>query len=272
MPSRKLSSKNQPKKAQTGSTALYNSVFAALTVGLLLLSLPQAAQAGPGLDQFMSFVQIHIFNNVMYLFGGVALALGFYYGFKLIATANTESALSEAGLSVVYALFGFAVIALAKPFSLTFGGGINPILLRTSITEGIIPYLLETASAIFTVISTLAGIRMIASRGDTGESQKARTLLVYNVIGIVLMLAADAIVFSVSSGTPGRVQAELVGIGLFLLTIIGALSVVAIILSGIFLIVSVEDSLKERAKRTITGTLISLGVVMISYTVLISLV
>ena len=56
---------------------------------------------------------------------------------------------------------------------------------------------------------------------------------------------------------------------LWMLTLIGFICVAALIAAGIMLIVSIDESLKDRAKRIVIGTLISLLIVVASYTLII---
>jgi hypothetical protein len=49
------------------------------------------------------------------------------------------------------------------------------------------------------------------------------------------------------------------------LTLLGAASVLAMIVAGILLIVSVDEALKERAKKIVIGTIIALVLTLMSY-------
>jgi len=58
---------------------------------------------------------------------------------------------------------------------------------------------------------------------------------------------------------------ELAGIARFLLTIFGALAVIGILAAGVMLIVSVDESLKDKAKKLVIACMIALVIVIASY-------
>ena len=243
-----------------------------LATGLLLL-IPSTASAGAGTALLNAFVMDRVIGPALIVFGALSLLGGFYYGFRLIVSANNESALSEAGNSIVYAVFGFAVIALALPFSEAFGnvGGINTAILIPGIAS-LVQYITIAGSGSFVFMLTIIGIRILSTQGDSSKFEQHRKILLVVICGAGLMLLANSLVLWVSTGSPAIMIMEMAGLAIFLLTIIGVVSVVSIIAAGVMLIVSVDDSLKERAKRIIFGTLISLAFVLAAYTLIVTFV
>jgi uncharacterized membrane protein YozB (DUF420 family) len=95
---------------------------------------------------------------------------------------------------------------------------------------------------------------------------------VRHCIGVAISLVAFAIVHAVADNDPGLLVEEMKGIILFLLTIFGTLCVVALIVAGVFLVISFDESLKDRAKKVVIGTLTALVFVLVCYTAIVTFV
>lgn len=54
-----------------------------------------------------------------------------------------------------------------------------------------------------------------------------------------------------------------------MLTLLGFLAAIALIVAGIMLIISIDESLRDKAKSIVIGTLITLVVVFCCYTLII---
>ncbi len=198
---------------------------------------------------------------------GVAALMLFIYGFTLIINASKDSAYTEATSSFVYALIGFAILAVSGSFVNALYLNINPSALVPGINS-VTDFLVTVASSVFVLMITITGLRMISSGGDTGDFGKSRNLIITNSIGLALTLLAKAIVFAVAGNSPSILVDEMKGIALFLLTLTGTICVCAVVVAGAYLIISVDEGYKDRAKKTIIGTLFTLGVVLASYTLI----
>lgn len=62
-------------------------------------------------------------------------------------------------------------------------------------------------------------------------------------------------------------SAEVVGIANFLITLVGALCVVAMILAGIAYVISVDESYKDSAKTAIKVSIVTLVIMLLSYAI-----
>ena len=230
-----------------------------------------------------TFVRVHIINQALFALTGVAGAAMFYYTVRMIVDAYNEKAFTDVINSFTYVLCGFFVIGLATAFNNAFiGAGTTPSTLTTSgipfnpsnLTPGInsiASFIAKGAEGAFTLVVVVAGLRMVTAQGDEGTFDKWRKVLIGNCIGVMLILIADSIRVAIQTpNDPGAIVEELRGIGLFMLTIIGFASVLALIIAGILLIVSVDESQRDRAKRAVIGTLISLLFVIASYTLIVT--
>ncbi len=253
--------------------AFYRQIVA-VSLGCLFLTVPLRAEAGAGAQMLRTWLSIHIIDNALFIFGPLALLFLFAYGFRAIVESQSDSALSNAGKSLQYGLVGFVIIALSSGFVSTFNkSDFDP--LNASVlfgagggVDGIIAFIMSVASGIFALMMTVNGIRLVASQGESGEVDTLKKSLAGNIGGVVLMFGATAIVKSVAYNDESYVLEELGGLVQYLLTIIGVTSALAIIAAGVMLIVSVDESLKDRAKKIIIGTIISLALVMSSYTLI----
>ncbi len=241
----------------------------------ILMALPQFAAAyafcpsavtGGGVA-LCQFIEDHIIVQAMVAFWGVAAVFITYYAARLVIEAYEEKTMSETIVTFIQVFIGFVVIALAAAFANSFAFSLTPINLGPGIAS-VASFIITAASGVFVLMVVIAGMRMITTQGDQGAFQKWTKVLVYNCIGVVIMFVAYFIVHAVSDIDPGLLVEEMRGLVLFLLTIIGFACVAALIIAGIFLIISIDESYRDRAKKIVIGTLITLAIVIIIYTLI----
>jgi len=73
------------------------------------------------------------------------------------------------------------------------GSSIGSGDLKEAITT-IIQYVLGFVGLIAVVVIVIAGVRFIISSGEEGEKEKAKKMIIYALIGLVIILLAEAIV------------------------------------------------------------------------------
>ena len=243
------------------------------TVWVFLLLLPEYCHAfNSGSLGLSILIQQHVINQALLAFGGIAAAFIFYYAVRMIVQAYNEKAFTDITQSFIYAFFGFVVIAISTAFANSFGPGtISPSNLTPGLAS-VSDFIISGAAGVFTLMVVIAGLRMVTSQGEEGEFTKWRKILIGNCIGVIIMLTAFFVSHAIFDINAGLIVEEMRGIGLFLLTIIGFACVAALIIAGVLLIISIDESLKDRAKRAIIGTLISLLIVMAAYTLIITFV
>lgn len=259
--------------------------FSAASVpAAILLLTPLTCNAGAGADYLATNLLPSLLAQLLLAFWGIAAAAVFYYAVRLVIEAQNESAPKDLGNSLIFALVGFAIISLSAAFATAFGGfgaagvfginadtypDVNPLALEIGI-KSVADFIITMSAGIFILIIVITGFKMIASQGEGGNFEKSLKVLVANCIGVVLMLTAWFIVHAlIDTSTPGLLIAEMRGLALWMLTLIGYLCVLALIVAGIMLIVSVDESLKDRAKKIVIGTLISLLILVACYTLII---
>lgn len=247
---------------------LRTSAYLAGTLGLLA-PLPCFAQ---GMQALADFIFDFIAGEIFMVMGGVVLIFVFYYGVRMILESHNENALTDARKSFVYALMGFAVLAITFPLMDAFiqGNEEMPINVAPIIPQfnNIIQYLTFVARGIFVLLLTFHGLRILAAQGNESEFDAARKGIIANVIGVVLMGVADAIVLGIYGNDPDVIALEIAGIAAFIVAMIGALSMLAFIVAGVMLIVSVNESLKDKAKNIVIGTIIAMVICFGSYAII----
>ncbi len=241
----------------------------AISLLALLLCVPQYAAAAAGAQELAAFIQLHIIENALVIFEPVAILFLFYYGYRMVLDSDNDNALGDAAKSFIYVLIGFGIIALTGSIALSLqtsnlspifgsGGGIDQLLLFISTAAG----------GAFTLVLTISGLRLVASQGESGEADKLKKTMAMHIGGVVLMLISRGIVLSVTQKDTKYILDEMAGFIQFVLGIIGIMSVLAMVAAGILLIVSVDEGLKDRAKKTVVGTIVTLVVVIASYSMI----
>ena len=235
---------------------------------------PFQVHAGAGISSLSAFIEGEIIAQGFLAFQGIALVCLFYFGFRMVMEAGKESIMDETKTSFVNSLIGFVMVALAGGFQSAFGtgnagSGMNPGEL-TSGLDSVSVYLFTAAEGVLILIITIVALKMMATMGDTGEASNLKNILVSNCIGIVIMRIAQSVLNAVDSTSPTDINTELIGFANFLMTVIGFVAVASFIMAGIFLIVSVDEGLKDRAKAILIGSSLALLIALASYTLIIT--
>lgn len=202
------------------------------------------------------------------IFGGLLIAMLIFYGIKLLLGSHNESTLGEVKMAYGHALAGALIVGGAFLFADTFTSPTGNLVDETPFNTVILNVILFFKALLATVVVlnvVIQGIRLIVALED-GDIDKARKRLLHGMVGAAFVILAGAIVdaFYISNAT-APIVAEAFGIARFALTIFGALSVIGLIVSGIMLVVSVDESLKDRAKKLIIICIVALAVVITSY-------
>ncbi len=246
-------------------------------LGAILLLAPTTCLAGSGATYVAQFLVPSLLREVMIAFWGIAAAFVFYYAVRAVLEAHKEEASKDLAHSFIYVFSGFAIIALSGAFATGFGVNsfspglfttVNPLALDVGI-RSVADFIIRMSAGIFTLGVVATGLKMIASQGEASNFDKWRKVLVANCLGVVLMLTAFFVIHAISDVNAGLLISEMRGFAMYMLTLIGFACVIALIIAGILLIVSVDESLKDRAKTIVIGTLISLVIVMACYTLLL---
>lgn len=204
-------------------------------------------------------------------FIGIALVSFVYYAVQLMFARQEESAISEAKSAYEMAIFGCGVVMLTTIIVETFTPGtpdefIKDAPLRTGLGQ-VILFLKLALSVVVLMRITIQGVRLILLEGQAeGELDKQKKQFFNGIVGVGAILLANSMVNAVIPGANSAIiGVEMVGLANFLLALAGGLATVAVIVAGFMLILSIDEALKDRAKKTISGAIIALVVILCAY-------
>ncbi|MBI2117799.1 hypothetical protein HYT95_02770, partial [Candidatus Peregrinibacteria bacterium] len=176
-----------------------------------------------------------------------------------------------------HAIAGCAIVGIAVLISENIGDITTPDNPLTGSTSTQIRTGIENATEYFQLLVgafvsfyvTYQGIRLIALQGKEEEVSKQKAKFFHGLIGVAVVLLADSIVRAVQPGSnAGILSNEIKGIANFLITLFGLLTVVAFMASAAALMLSVDESWKEKGKKGMFGSVIVLIVVFSSWAII----
>lgn len=236
---------------------------------------------GGGVSELARYIETTLFGGMQILFTALAIAMFAQYGIRLALESSDESTISEVKSAYKYAVVGavivtvasFIVRAVGQPDAVLGVGSNAAVLVNAGVvTDGLgeIELFLRimVATAVGAVIA-YQGIRLIILQGNESEVEEQKKHFLHALIGVAIILLANVVVSSFIPGNNGSAElaVQIVGITNFLLVIIGGLAVLSFIVAGILLILSTDEGLKDRAKKIIFTTIITMIIVLCTYTI-----
>ena len=211
-----------------------------------------------------------IFPAARIIFIATAVLMFLQYGLKLLFDPDSSETVSSTKLAYGYGITACAIVGIATFIVEAVGQDARGTLINDApVNTGlgnIILYMRLVVATLVTVFLLIQGVRLIMKQGSEEEFTNAKTQFTHTIMGIAVILLANILVEAFLPGQGSTILApEIVGIINFTLTIIGGLAVVAIIVAGIMLVLSVEESLKDRAKKTIVVAIVGLIIAILSY-------
>lgn len=205
-----------------------------------------------------------------FIFPSVLFAMFVFYGFKLVVKSHDESAQTEARQAFNQAVFGTALVggafligssfAIPDP-SIVAEGGVNSVMLSVALT---------ITALVFTgvIVNIFIQAYRLITAAEEGSIDTAKKRLIHGAIGGGIAILAISAVNAFFGVNVGLINSELVGIGNFLATIFGAMAVLGIFIAGIMLVVGVEESTKDRAKKLLLVSLVALVIVIAALSII----
>ncbi len=214
-----------------------------------------------------------IARALQYIFYALAILMFFYYGLRLIFESDEDSTIAEVKSAYGYGVAGALIVSVSGLLVQAVGPGFAS---GTLINEGPITTALSTitlylrlmVSAAVSAVIVFQGLRLIVFQGDEGEVKQQKTRFFHGLIGVAVVTLGNFIVegFLPSGGSPVLIT-QIVGISNYLLQILGALCVLAFLAAGFMLVISTDDGLKDRAKKTMFTTTIAIIVVLCCFVI-----
>ncbi len=261
--------------------------FMPVSTGLALLLAPISAFAAtaisgcgfvPGLPcgsggaaGAVAIIANTIIPALQYIFYAVALGFFFYYAVRLILESEDESTINETKTAYGYAITGAVMVSLVDNIVATVGPGyasaslINAAPVNDGVNNVVLFMRLMVATAVTGMI-VYQGFRMILLQGQESEMEAQKKKFFNSLLGVVIVQLAFVVVNSFFPGAGSSALAqEIVGIINFLLQLLGALAILGFIVAGIMMVASTDEGLKDRAKKAIFTTIITLVYPRLSY-------
>ncbi len=244
---------------------------------------PPDGGGGGGAEGLAAYVA-QIIPVLQILFVGLATLMLVMYAGRMVIFSSQESTKSEAKMAYLYLIVGGVIVAAAGWVAQALTPGIAGVggeviqrsYIETPIQNAILYMKMVLAAGLMANI-VIQAVRLINSDGDQAKVDRAKKRLINSFIGVGLVLIANSIVLSSNPSTLGDssmsagsadlnyIVSEIVGLSNFLITLIGAGVVIAIIIAGVLLVFSVNESLKEKVKHIILTSIFILVVLLISY-------
>lgn len=200
--------------------------------------------------------------------GGLLIGMLIFYGMKLLIGSRDDNTLTEVKSAYAQALAGSIVIGgafqLANTFAQPSGNLVDSAPFNT-LTLNVVLFLKALLTTVVMLNIVIQGARLIVAQED-GAIDKARKRLLHGMIGAAIVILASAMVDAFyDTPSPSPIVAEAFGIARFVLTIFGALAVIGIIVAGIMLILSVDEGLKDRARKAVITSIVALAIVITAF-------
>ncbi len=121
-----------------------------------------------------------------------------WYGLSLVVSEGDDTRISKARYAILYALLGVClsiVSQLIVSFAVTesYGQGAAGDLV-IAVLGNAVRILLNVTNAVFVLFLVYYGTRMVLSQGKTDEYNKARTGILWSIIGAIAVNLAHALV------------------------------------------------------------------------------
>ncbi len=213
-----------------------------------------------------AYLQATVGTGMLMAFSGILIAMLIAYALRLAFSPGDESAVTETRSAFAHAFLGALLVTGAAGIAASFvdtGAAVDTAPLEGLVHVAVV-FVKSLLAALLLANFFIQGVLLIVAMDDSLRS-KARTRMLHGAIGAAIVMLADAFIATVVNRDISIATQESVGIANFLGTIFGLLAVVGIIAGGIMYVISVDESLKDKGKSIIRGSLIALAVVIASY-------
>lgn len=262
-------------------------VEGAVSPWCLISNIPCVGDAPAGAPlagkNLFEIIQEKFIQTLRYAVVAIAFSMFVYYAFSLLFLSDDENAVTQMKGSFMQAIVGCAIISIAALISDALNDSTklttptNPLIdtgpVHTQIKTGLMnitKYIKFLLGIFVSFHVTYQGIRLIALQGKEEEVTKQKTKFFHGLIGVAVVLLASALVTWATPGTGNAavLSREIGGIANFLITLFGLLAVIAFIASAAVLLLSIEESGKEKGKKGMLGSIIVLVIVFSSWAII----
>ena len=199
------------------------------------------------------------------LFFGLLFGMFVVYGFILAFNSRNDSAVSEAIAAYSQAFVGTILVSGAFVLGRSFAT-VNVIVdaadLEVNFIARLVAFSIQIIGVILVANIVIQGMRLVVSINE-GALETGRKNVIQAMAGAAIVMLAVPVLRLIAPGAfHSGINDELVGVANFLATIFGALAVIGFIIAGVMMIISVDESLRDRAKKLILTCLVAMAVVV----------
>lgn len=231
--------------------------------------IPGLPCATNGIDDLIDYGKEDIFSILRVSFIGLLIFFFFMYSIRLLLESDEDSTVTDIKNAYAQGIVGAAIVSVATLIVDSFGRDAKDIVINPAPIEGavgnVVLYLrLITGLAMGSLI-VFQGVRLVLLQGQESEMEAQKKRFFHGLIGVVMVLLAGAIVEGVNpalGAQPSRIINQIIGISNYLLTLLSGVAVVAMVMAGIFMIFSNDDSGRDRAKRIIFATAVGIMIAL----------
>lgn len=205
-------------------------------------------------------------QNIFNAFYGVLFAMMVVYGFKLVVSSRNDSAISEAMTAYAQAFAGAVLVTGASIIASSFTNTatvVNTTPIETGVVDNVIDFFFGIVGVCLSLNIVIQGVRLIVAINE-GNVDTARRNLIQSAVGGVAVMIAGAVFDFIRPGTPNPIGEQVVGISNFLATLFGTLAVMGFIVAGLMLVISVDEGLKDKARRLMIGSALAVAIVVMA--------
>ncbi len=239
---------------------------------MMLCGIVPCSAAGGGATGLSFYVFDRIVTALEVGIIAAALISLFIAAAQMVAFSDQENTVTESRSAYIYIIAGLVVIGLARWFVLAFSPvNTGAALVNAGVVEegigNVVIYLKLIVAVTLMVNIVVQAFRLITSQGAQEQVDKAKKRFIAGFIGAGVIMLANVIVVAVlpGFGSSSVLAVQIAGIANYILMILGFLSVLAIITAGVLLMVSLDETLKDKAKNIIKTSVVGLIVVLTSY-------
>jgi len=206
-----------------------------------------------------------LLSGAQIVFGSVLIAMLVFYGIRLIMGSDNDSTITETYHSYAYAVIGTILAGGALMFANTFAT--KGTLINAAPTNVVLNGVITAFRAILysAVIFNIfyQGFRLVSSQ-DESQTDKAKKQFIYGLVGAAIVLLAGPLVTGFAFKDSSVAGTQAVGIANFMGAILGALAVIAMFVSGLYLVFAVNEQNSDKAKKVLSGAVIVLIITIMS--------
>ncbi len=137
----------------------------------------------------------------LYIAAGLCFLFVLYGGAQMLMSLGDEGKVTEGRTTIFYSLGGMALALASQSIVVYVMGVAKQARASENLILGTMEIIVDTAAGLFNIVFVLvvifAGFKFVLARGNSGEFETARRMVIYAAIGAICINLARAIAESV---------------------------------------------------------------------------